>query len=96
MPRKPGPGRTEYNNAWNRQNPEAAKTHRQDANVRHMGAVGSAKREIYNLKQASNRRIARRRRRKAKAVAAKLLALATVRAQIRIQGFSGKTKLNCI
>lgn len=92
MPRKPGPGRTEYNNAWNACHPDAAKAHRQKANVKYFGEVGSVKRELYNLRQAANRRIARRRKKKAAEVAARLLALAAERAQIRIYGFSGTLK----
>jgi hypothetical protein len=94
MPRKPGPGRNEYNNEWNRRNPVAAKEHRRKANVKHMGEIGSPKREIYNLRQAANRRMLRLRRKKAAEVAAKLLARAKERAQNLIYGYTGSLKPN--
>lgn len=92
MPRKPGPGRTEYNNAWNARNPEAAAEHRKDANIKFRGAPESEKRKAYNTIQARNRREARARKKKAAATAARLLALAAERARGAGTGYAGAVK----
>ncbi len=94
MPRKPGPGRTEYNNDWNRRHPEAARRHRMEANTRHMGAIGSPERTAYNERQAVNKRLRRRAKKRAARIAARLLALAEERAQVAIRGYAGILKPN--